>query len=145
MSQEKYIFKPCLGLEENIMKLGKDFGSIYFTTDTRKIYLNSNDSENFKIPMGGNVGLFYGNMQLTIPPADGEEEFLFNITDIEGNETEENILIPNENDLILNSDGCFYKVLSHWGDGIDTVLNTKKLTIAGTGGNGSSSGGEVGS
>jgi hypothetical protein len=32
--------------------------------------------------MGGNIGLFYGNMTLTVPPVDGQTEFDFSITDI---------------------------------------------------------------
>ena len=41
---------------------------------------------------------------------------------------------PNVDDLILNEDGCFYKVISVIGEGEDVVLTTRKLTIAGTGG-----------
>lgn len=135
MSQVKYPFNPVLGPEEIVLQQEPTTGTIYFTTDTRKIYLDI-DSSNVKKPMGGNVGLFYGNMKLTAPPADGQEEFEFAITDIIGNETGENMLLPNVDDLILNSDGCFYKVLSSYGQDIDTTLNTKKLTIAGSGGSG---------
>lgn len=135
MSQVQYPFNPVMGSEGIVMQQEPKTGAIYFTTDTRKIYLDIDSSKN-KIPMGGNVGLFYGNMKLTAPPADGQEEFEFLITDIIGNESGINMLQPNIDDLILNSDGCFYKVLSSYGEDIDTVLNTKKLTIAGTGGGG---------
>jgi hypothetical protein len=56
------------------------------------------------------------------------------MSDIVGSETK--LLIPNVDDLILNNDGCFYKVLDISGEGIDTILATEKLTIAGTGGGG---------
>ena len=141
MSQEKYVFKPCLGPEDSIMKLGNEFGSVYFTTDTRKIYLDI-DSDKTKIPMGGNINLFYGKMKPGIV-VDGQTEFDFKIEDIIGNEDISKILIPNVDDLILNNDGCFYKVLNIMGEGIETILNTEKLTIAGTGGGGSSDGPSV--
>lgn len=60
----KNLFNPVMGSEERIKELGSSAGSVYFTTDTRKIYLDINDS---KLPMGGNVGLFYGNMKLQAP------------------------------------------------------------------------------
>lgn len=129
MSQIKYPFNPQLGTEEAVLKQNPSKGAVYFTTDTRKIYLDF-DEMKAKIPMGGNIGLFYGKMELSSPPIDGQTEFSFNaIDDIVGNDVEESkILIPNVNDLILNSDGCFYKVISVNED----VLNTEKLTIAGT-------------
>ena len=135
MSQVKYPFNPQLGSEHVVLQQEPQTGAIYFTTDTRKIYLDI-DGERAKIPMGGNVGLFYGDMKLAAPPADGQEEFEFAITDIVGNESGVNMLQPNVDDLILNSDGCFYKVLSSYGEDVDTFLNTKKLTIAGSGGGG---------
>jgi hypothetical protein len=49
--------------------------------------------------------------------------------------------IPNVDDLILNiPDGCFYRVTLLEGEGLETVINTEKLTIAGSGG--SSEGGD---
>lgn len=133
---DKIIFNPVMGTEERVQMQTSSPGSVYFTTDTRKIYLDMNDS---KIPMGGNLGLFYGNMKMTVPVSDQQKEFEFKITEIVGNEKGENLLIPNVDDLILNQDGCFYKVLSSDGEGIDTLLNTEKLTIAGTGGGNNSS------
>jgi hypothetical protein len=59
--------------------------------------------------------------------------------DILGNQNDSTFLIPNINDLILNDDGCFYKVLEIQGEGFETILNTEKLTIAGTGGGGGGS------
>lgn len=134
------LFNPHLGSEERVLNSELSAGSVYFTTDTRKIYLDI-DENHAKLPMGGNIGLFYGNMVLSSPPVEGQTEFEFKITEIVGNESGAKILKPNIDDLILNSDGCFYKVLSSYGDDIDTVLITKKLTIAGTGGGGGNTGG----
>jgi hypothetical protein len=61
------IFNPVMGTEERVQLRSSSPGSVYFTTDTRKIYLDINDT---KLPMGGNVGLFYGNMKLTVPVSD---------------------------------------------------------------------------
>lgn len=135
MSQTNYPFNPIMGSEKIILQQEPHTGALYFTTDTRKIYFDA-DGSGVKMPMGGNIGLFYGNMKLTVPAIDGQKEFGFAITDIIGNEDGIDILQPNVNDLILNSDGCFYKVLSSSGSGLDLRLNTEKLTIAGTGGNG---------
>jgi hypothetical protein len=97
------------------------------------------DIDNNKLPMGGNIGLFYGKMKPTGFVADDQIEFEFTTEDLVRDEEDNLVLIPNVNDLILNSDGCFYKVLSVDGD----TFNTEKLTIAGTGG-GSSGGGGTG-
>jgi hypothetical protein len=66
-----------------------------------------------KLLIGGHGNLYYGTMKPLSPPVDGQTEFIFDIVDhIVGNNIQDaNILIPGVNDLILNSDGCFYKVL----------------------------------
>jgi hypothetical protein len=53
------LFNPVMGTEERVKDQPSSPGALYFTTDTRKIYLDINDT---KLPMGGNVNLFYGNM-----------------------------------------------------------------------------------
>ena len=131
----EYPFQPFVGSEDTVLNYDTIPGAVYFTTDTRKIYLDI-DSNKEKIPMGGNVGLFYGKMKLDVPAIDGQEEFQFSILDIIGNETGKQLLKPNVDDLILNSDGCFYKVVSSQGEDIEITLTTKKLTIAGSGGGG---------
>lgn len=136
MTEMRYPFNPILGSEEKVLAQSSRTGNVYFTTDTRKIYFDIDENQS-KIPMGGNIGLFYGNMQLSSPPTDGQEDFDFSILDIIENKTENKRLQPNPDDLILNSDGCFYKVLSSSGRDENVILHTKKLTIAGTGGSGS--------
>lgn len=123
------LFNPIMGPEERVQQCENSAGALYFTTDTRKIYL---DIDNNKLPMGGNVNLFYGKMKPQGFVGDDQEEFEFTIDDIIKDETTKLALIPNVNDLILNNDGCFYKVLSVDGD----HFNTRKLTIAGSGGGG---------
>ena len=125
------LFNPVMGSEERVQSYGNSAGAVYFTTDTRRIYL---DIDNKKLPMGGNVSLFYGTMKPKGFIADDQEEFEFTIDDIVKDSKTKLELTPNVNDLILNDDGCFYKVLSVHGN----MFNTRKLTIAGTGGGGSS-------
>ena len=128
------LFHPVMGTEERVQAQTNSAGTVYFTADTRKIYLDINDT---KLPMGGNVGLFYGKMKPAGFVADDQVEFEFTTEDIIREDENDLVLIPNVNDLILNNDGCFYKVISVDGD----TFNTEKLTIAGTGGGGSTGGG----
>jgi hypothetical protein len=58
---------------------------------------------------------------------------LFSLDEIEGTD------IPEVHDLILNVDGCFYKILSI--DEDMRELSTTRLTLQGTGGGGGSGGG----
>ena len=135
------LFNPILGSEKRVLAQDTSPGAVYFTTDTRKIYLDI-DENHAKLPMGGNIGLFYGKMKLTIPAPPEQKEFNFSLDDIIKNADDSLVLQPNVNDLILNQDGCFYKVISSFGEGDDITLQTEKLTIAGSGNvnNGPSSG-----
>ena len=125
----KIPFRPVKGLEKNISDLiGRD-GYIYYATDSRKTYLGTADGE--KLLMGYDTGIFYGKKE--IPKKDDgkpqETTVYFNLDkDIEGNR------LPQVNDLILNVDGCFYRVESMRGS---KEVQTKRLTLQGTGGGGS--------
>ena len=80
-------------------------GHIYFTTDTKKIFLGKNREA---IQMCGATGFFYGTKYI---PEDNsgnkpDPNVTFYFTEIEGKD------IPQVDDLILNEDGCFYRVKS---------------------------------
>lgn len=107
--------------------------------DTKKVYIpNGNEF----IPMGGNSGIYYGTMTLTDTPNEGQVNFDFTAYDIEGNDgSSENANLPNVDDLILNHDGCFYRVLELVGKGYDAIIKTKQLTLAEGGGGGGGTGG----
>jgi hypothetical protein len=130
------IFRPVMGTDSKILDAMYQEGNVYFATDSKKIYLDAEGKN--KISMGGNSSIFYGKMKLDEPPTENQKEFVFSIFDIEGNE-EGHFNIPNEDDLILNNDGCFYRVKSIRGEGESTVIQTEKLTIAGSGGGDGSS------
>ena len=129
MSEINVPFKVVRGIEDKVNKMAYQDGQVYFTTDTKKIYLDSNNN---RISMGGNTGIYYGKADFK-----GLEgpEFIFKFEEIDGNN------IPNINDLILNSDGSFYKVLEVYQNTFE--IKAKKLTIAGSGGGDSSLYGEM--
>ena len=127
--QDNYIFSPIMGEEDKVLNAQSNIGNLYFTTDTGKIYLDTEDKQ--KLAIGGNVNLFYGQKD---PPEfvdDEETEFDFDIdSDFIPSLNKSKNAIPGVNDLILNKDGCFYKVTEK----VRNKLITEKLTIAGTGG-----------
>lgn len=79
-------FIPVQGTELEIMSKGYHEGHLYFSTDTKKIYLDANGIS--KMPMGGNSGIHYGNMQLQETPDEGQKEFEFSVYDIEENQND---------------------------------------------------------
>ena len=132
-------FQVVRGLENQILSKNPTDGYVWFATDTKKIYYSNGTDF---ISMGGNSSVFYGNMVLTETPDEGQTEFNFLITEIEGNE-DEIVNTPNTNDLILNiPDGCFYRVLYTFEENDSIYLKTTKLTIAGSG-SGGGGGGET--
>lgn len=125
--KDKLPFRIVQGLEEKIMNIPIQEGYVYFTTDTKKIYLDSNKA---RLSMGGNAGIYYANINFgdSVGP-----EFYFPFDAIEG------INIPNIDDLILNTDGCFYKIIEK----LETEFKTKRITLSGTGGSGGSNVGDI--
>lgn len=134
--QDKIPFRPVKGTEAAIAAMAYQEGYVYFATDTKKIYIDANGQS--KIPMGGNSGIYYGQMKLSEEPDSGQTEFTFDIYDLEKNQETDTLIIPNVDDLILNiPDGCFYRVVAIEGKDEDASITTEKLTIAGSGGSGS--------
>ncbi len=131
-------FRPYRGKESDILSKAYNDGYVYFATDTKKIYLDANGQS--KLAMGGTSGIYYGNMELEETPDEGQKEFEFSVFDIDGNEGNPNPTVPNENDLILNKDGCFYRVTSITNVAGEITISTTKLTVAGSGGGGTGSG-----
>ena len=71
--QDDYVFSPIMGEEDKVLSAQSNIGNLYFTTDTGKIYLDTEDKQ--KLAIGGNVNLFYGQKD---PPEfvdDEETEF----------------------------------------------------------------------
>ena len=95
-------FIPVRGTEAKLALMPYQDGAIYFATDTNKIYL---DSGNKRISMGGSGASLYYVNQATVPQNEAtgffilEKDYLINEFDN-----------PREGDLLINTDGCFYKV-----------------------------------
>lgn len=128
------VFTPVRGIESEILKSKPIDGYVWFATDTKKIYY-SNGIE--FLSMGGNSSIFYGILD-TSQTDSAQTEYIFTIDDLEPTET--SLTIPQINDLILNRDGCFYRVTSLDYEQGEVEIYTNKLTLAGGGGNGSGSG-----
>ncbi|MBQ7820106.1 MAG: hypothetical protein IJ341_10465 [Bacteroidales bacterium] len=131
MEQSKISFRPVQGTDAQILSKEYNEGWVYFATDSKKIYLDAG-GEN-KLPMGGNSGIYYGILDFGTDIPENQTEFEFTVYDIEGNDEGDRLTIPNIDDLILNKDGCFYRVIELDGEGIDTIIITNKLTLAGGG------------
>ena len=128
------VFRPVRCSEADIdPETGKPSvnGFLYFTTDTKKIYLGVAGGQ--YLMMGGSSGVYYGTRQLTDDEKYGDQVFFsFTPEEIDGG------IVPANDDLILNiPDGGFYRVL----EVSNTDIQTQRLMIAGGGGGGSSSGG----
>ena len=133
------LFIPVYGEEQDFNKLPIENGRIYFSTDTRKIFVDMNDQ---RIPMGGSgISLFYAD-QTNVIKSDDETSILFSEYFLDQNS------LPQINDIIINSDGIFYRVkeidneyytcsiiaisgTSGGGGGTSPIENDLELTISG--------------
>lgn len=121
-------FVPVRGKEKNIEVLDKQEGRLYFTTDTGKILMDVSNDE--RIILGGSgASLYYALCENVIENADGTYS-------LPNNSLEDQSAKPKEGDLIINSDGAFYKVLIINEDNF--VCN--RLAVSGTGGGGGGGG-----
>lgn len=127
------IFTPVRGTEASIATLMEDYhdGYVYFTTDTGKIYV---DTAGTRTLMGNSgVALFYG---FDAAPRHDEEDpdslFTLTLSDIE-DYTHCKVM-----DLILNEDGCFYRIDSI-NESADSIVCTR-LAVSGSGGSGGGGG-----
>ena len=59
-------FYPVQGKESAILNSNYAEGHVYFATDTKRIFLDANGVK--KMPMGGNSGVYYGQMILDETP-----------------------------------------------------------------------------
>ncbi len=110
------------GTDAKIKAQAVSDGHVSFATDTRKIYLDNKDQ---RIMFGGSTGILYADKKF---PED-TESFSFALEDLE-NATD----YPSKDDLILNSDGSFYRVIKVNSAG--NTISVIQLTVAGGGGGG---------
>ena len=123
----KIHFRPVQGLEEKIKNFPQTEGYFYVATDTGRIYLDTADEN--KLPIGSSgVQVIYGtddNAEIEYDIDENPIDYLIEI----GKLSTTNYHI---NDLILNSDGCFYRII---GTGLDEdreeCVKCEKLTMGG--------------
>jgi hypothetical protein len=116
-------FQPVKCSEATLETLTPVEGCVYFTTDSHKLFMTVDGAF---AEMCATKGFFYGKKKIEydnsgIKP---NPNVLFFRNEIEGNS------IPEEDDLILNIDGCFYRVRSIVND---EEIHTERLTLQGTG------------
>lgn len=124
---EKINFRPVQGTEEKIKKVPQQNGYFYVATDTGRIYLDT--AEKNKLPLGSSgVSVIYGNAkEIEVEKDEDGNPILYyiKIEDIENSNC-------HVDDLILNSDGSFYKVKSLGiNDSGDKIAKCEKLTVSG--------------
>ena len=125
------------GPEEKIRDRVVEDGAVYFATDTKKIYLDCDFTDSLgttlkdRLAFGGSSGIFYGNKGFDATAVD----FTFYLSDfLLGTTTE----LPELNDLILDKDGAFYRVIAIGEDDDGNgYCKGQRLTVAGVGGGGS--------
>lgn len=125
MSNNECRFYPVQCSDETFQTLSPQEGHVYFVTDKKKIFLGKQGE---MIPMCATSGFFYGIKEIEYDNSGilPDPNVIFYFDEIEGSD------IPEEDDLILNKDGCFYRVKNVAEDGLETM----RLTLQGTGGGG---------
>jgi len=118
------VFRPARAIEEKIPPYDATTnGYIWFAVDTGRIYL---DTSTERVMVGSNgVAVLYGEFPKAAEPNE-EGKYEFSIEDLAEGSSK-----PHINDLVLNSDGAFYKILEING----TQLICQQLAVSG-GGNG---------
>ncbi len=134
MSKNECRFYPVQCSYETFQTLSPQEGYVYFITDKKKIFLGKGGE---MIPMHAGAGLFYGIKEIEYDNSGilPDPNVIFYYDELEGED------VPEEDDLILNVDGCFYRVKNVAEDGLETVRLTLQGTGGGSGGGGTGGGG----
>lgn len=132
--KELITFRPVECLQSDLVNITPVRGCVYFTTDTKRIYIVKDSAF---ISMGGNSGIYYAR-QSWDTGATSPFRFDYGSLDINQDVDIDEYTIPLENDLIFNYvDRSFYRVL---GEAIDTdgiaYLQAERLAVSGSGGGG---------
>lgn len=128
-------FNPIQCTSQVFKNLTAQEGFLYFVTDTKQMFLGKGGKF---IDICGGINIVYGKKYIEYVDSGQtpDPNVPFVLDDLEVKE------YPLVNDLILNEDGCFYKVKAVSIE--DDKIETTRLTLQGTGGGGSSSGGGTG-
>lgn len=131
----KIKFQPARGLEESLLLNPYTEGMIYFATDSGRIFIDA-DGVN-KIPLGGGgVSILYGD-DTNVKQDLVNQTYAFHIDALpEGTN-------PKIGDLIINSDGMFYKIQEIKPEDGELICVLIAVSGTGGGGGGSSPGGST--
>lgn len=120
----KVSFRPVRGTESVINNMAIQDGYIYYAVDSGKIYLDKDDQ---RIGMGGSGAAIYYGKGDNLNSNEDDGTIYFPIESLE-----DSSIVPKINDIILNHDGAFYRVIAANKDILDCVL----LSVSGTGSGG---------
>lgn len=128
-------FYPIQCTSDVFAKLTPQEGFLYFVTDTKQMFLGK---DNKMVDICGGIGLMYGTKEIEYENSGQlpDPNVIFHLSEMENEE------YPKVHDLILNVDGCFYRVNSI--DKVTEEIATERLTLQGSGsigGGGSTPGG----
>ena len=131
---DKIKFWPIRGTYEQIMEQPYYDGKIYFATDTNQIILDANNSKHI---MGGGGGSANGS---GVTYAQGTDAQILKLSDdiddfnyvMSMDALENPMIAPQKDDLILNADGRFFRVLSV--DSANRNVYVLLLAVSGSGG-----------
>ena len=131
-------FSPIQGLESVVLSQAITPGNLYFTTDSGKILLDTSEK---RIVLGSSgAALYYATAKNL--KVNTDDSFTIPYDTLEDQRA-----LPKKDDLIINSDGRFFKVNYFSGspDETGSYVNCKLIAVSGTGGSSSGSGGTGGS
>lgn len=123
------VFRPVRGTEDRIANWPITDGYIYMTTDTGRIYFDV-DSQRISLGGSGNTSVLYANDTEVVD--EGGNLYTLHMHAIELSDTK-----IKANDLIINSDGSFYRVESV--DYVSGTITANRLSVSGSGGGGGGS------
>lgn len=127
---DKIKFWPIRGKESKILAQPYFDGKLYFATDTNKIYLDANGTKHLMGGGGAGSGVIYASgVAAKLSEDEEDKQYVLSFDDLENSS-----VAPQKDDLILNNDGKFFRVVSSDVDA-RTVL-CLLLAVSGTGGGG---------
>lgn len=129
---DKTRFKVVRGYDNAIQQIPYTDGQVYFAIDTGRIYIDAKDKNKFPVGGGNGVIIHYGQIPKDIEPV-ALNTYSITLSMLEDQDTK-----PNVGDLILNSDGTFYRITKENTDTYECI----KVLVGGdsSGGGGSSIG-----
>ena len=128
MKQTNEAYRPHRGLEKTIEAQPRSSGSMYYATDTHRMFFDTSD--NRLGVRGEGVAFVYGSA-----PAEEvkEKEGSIDIYEFPRKRIDGHY---NREDIIINQDNVFYKIINI--ESSDTHVECERLLMAGSGGSGES-------